>query len=137
MSYYIGFLKKDARYAMVFKSIVKPKAQDYTYFVKVIGPYPEEWEAKKTLRDLKHVGWRENPIKGLVTKDGIRKAIALSKKITKLYGVVRRKNPEVGEHQQKFLFYMQELEKYVVGSVPYIRVLARAYAHLQSVKDLR
>jgi hypothetical protein len=66
--YYIGFLKKDARHAMVFRSIVKPKKDDLTYFVKVIGPYPEKWEAERTLRDLKHVGWHENPVRESVAK---------------------------------------------------------------------
>lgn len=138
MSYYIGFLKKQSRHIVVFKSVVAPKKSDLTFFVQVMGPFETEGEAKSQVVILKRrYGYTENPIKGLVTKGGIRKAIALTKKVIKIYGILRKKNPGVQYHDQKFLYYMKELEKYVVGSVPYIKILATAYAHLQSARDSR
>ena len=53
--YYIGFLKKDAKHAMVFKSLIT-NSKYMGYFVKVIGPYPTEEEANITLGNFKKAG---------------------------------------------------------------------------------
>ena len=138
MSYYLGFLKnkKDTDSAVVFKSMVRPDRDSYKYFVHVVGPFDTEKGARIELSVLKRrYGVKENPIKGLVTKDGIRKAIALSRKVKKLYGQIRKNNPGKSYHDRKFLQYMKELEKYVIGSAPYIAVLAKAYDQLESAKD--
>jgi hypothetical protein len=224
--YYIGFLKKDARHAMVFRSLKIPKATDYTYFVKVIGPYPTEQEANITLGNFKKVGWHDNPAvserqrkfmcadlgrlrSGKKTQTGMnerqlrdfcrkrnpahisesqirrgtthelehttdraiarkiacdhlkedpkyythlakmekmykknimsaakalkltKKVIAHSRDIYKTY----KENPGAGYHDRKFLQYIKELEKYKLGSPPYISTLAKAYEHLESAKE--
>lgn len=135
--YYLGFLKDNIYDVVLFKSTKIPSKKDYSYFVKVIGPYATEAKAQIAMYSLKREGYKENLIKGLVTKEGIRKSIGLMRKVKILYGKIRKKNPGVKYHDQKFLFYMRELEKYVVGSAPYIQILAKAYAHLQSAKDSR
>ena len=139
--YYIGFLKKDAEHAMVFKSVVSPKKGDYTYFVKIIGPYPEKAEADMILRNFKAVGWHDNPvvnkkrIKNIMSPEKAlrltRKVISYAKDLHKEY----KSNPGVAYHDKKFLFFMRELEKYKIGSPPYISTLAKAYEHLESAKD--
>lgn len=202
--YYIGFLKKDARHAMVFKSIVKPKRDDLTYFVHVMGPYATERSARSRVNLIKRYGYRENPVgekidkavsyvkrgiraydafkgnpatserqrrfmcaelgrkrAGKKTRTGMKEgqlrdfckknpaqvishaqALKLTKKILgyakKLYrheqaGV--KGNPGAGYHDRKFLMYMRDLEKYKIGSEPYIATLAKAYEHLESAKD--
>ena len=60
-----------------------------------------------------------------------RKVIAYAKEIHKDY----KENPGQSYHDRKFLAYMKELEKYKVGSQPYIATLAKAYEHLESAKD--
>jgi hypothetical protein len=173
--YYIGFLKKDARHAMVFKSLVKPKSAGMTYFVKVIGPYPTEQEANMILRNFKAVGWHDNPVGKIdkivsYAKRGIRayeafkqenpnqlrkygmknpaqvishkQALQLVKKVMtyakKLYkhekaGV--KENPGKMYHEREFRLHMRDMEKYKLGSAPYIAALARAFEHLKSYKQ--
>ena len=46
-----------------------------------------------------------------------------------------KKNPGKEYHDKKFMRYMRELEKYKVGSEPYIATLAKAYEHLESAND--
>ena len=180
--WYIGFLKKNTKYTVLFRSIKIPKQSDVTYFVKVIGPFETESQAKIEQSYLRSQGYHENPVKnpayserqrkfmcaelgrkraGKKTQTGMtevqlrdycrrknpvkvishRQALALTKKIVaygkKLFrheqaGV--RENPGINDHMQKFLFYTKELEKYVVGSRPYIELLAKAYEHLESVE---
>lgn len=60
-----------------------------------------------------------------------KKVIAYAKDLREEY----QKNPGQSYHDQKFLMYMKELEKYKLGSVPYIRTLAKAYEHLESAKE--
>lgn len=60
-----------------------------------------------------------------------RKVIAHAKDIYKDY----KENPGQSYHDQKFTGYMKELEKYKVGSQPYIATLAKAYEHLESAKE--
>lgn len=186
--YYIGFLKKAAKYGMIFKSIVKPKKDDLTYFVKVIGPYPELKEAQMILNNLKYVGWHENPVKNpFIAESQIRigakhelehttdrsiarkiacdhlkddpkyythlakmekmykknvmsadKALRLTKKVVDFAKDIHKEyksNPGAEYHDRKFLMYMKELEKYKLGSPPYIATLAKAYEHLESAKE--
>lgn len=63
--YYLGFLKQNTKDVVVFKSIKVPKSGDFSYFVRVVGPYTTEEKARKGLRDLKVAygehGYRENP----------------------------------------------------------------------------
>jgi len=216
--YYLGFLKEDTRHVVVFKSTIQPKSNDLTYFVKVVGPYITEQEARNDLRSLRSKGYRENPAtesraqycrerqldpsrfakgsfrtitlgkgkKGVIAcpkgkynrgecgvgtrlqtilhpvgsrgcpKGGLelkkrkrnpakvishKQAFVLTKKILayakKLYRHEQKgmkENPGVNYHQQKFLFYMSQLEKYVIGSKPYIELLAKAYEHLESAE---
>lgn len=135
--YYLGFLKSNTRDVVVFKSTVKPKPGDFKYFTGVMGPYRTEKETRKSLQAMRGEGYRENPSQETrkVTKDNIKRMIALSKKVMKLYGQIRKQNPGKSYHDQKFLMYMRDLEKYVIGSAPYIATLAKAYEHLQSAKD--
>lgn len=134
--YYIGFLSIDLNKMMLFWSDGKPTRQKFPYFGKVVGPYGSEKDARNTMTVVKKAyGYKENPIKGLVTKDGIRKVIALSRRIVKLYGKVRRKNPGEEYHTRKFTQYMRDLEKYKIGSRPYIETLAKAYEQLESARD--
>lgn len=60
-----------------------------------------------------------------------KKVIAYAKDLREEY----QKNPGQNYHDQKFLMYMKELEKYKLGSVPYIGTLAKAYEHLESAKE--
>lgn len=72
-----------------------------------------------------------------------RQALALTKKVIaagkKLFlhekGELRRKNPIEARHVQGFIKGIKEVEKYVVGSRPYIEALARAYGHLEQAKE--
>lgn len=136
--YYLGFLKNNTTDVVIFKALKRPNHRDYSYFTKVMGPYRSEKSARSGLVALKRgygeYGYSENPIKGLITKDGIRKAIALTKKVMKLYGKIRKKNPGKSYHDQHFLRYIKDLEKYIIGSAPYIATLAKAYEHLESAK---
>jgi len=132
MSFYIGFLKESKEHAIIFRSIVRPKKSDYTYFIKVIGPY-STWATART--GLKHFkGYKENPCSNPISREDVREAIALGKKVYRLYKSVRRSNPGKSYHDQHFIEYMKELDKYVVGSPPYIATLAKAYEHLKSAK---
>jgi hypothetical protein len=67
-----------------------------------------------------------------------KKALALTKKIVryaKQLGIHERaENPGESYHDRKFLMYMRELDKYKIGSQPYIATLAKAYEHLESAK---
>lgn len=139
--YYLGFLKDDTKHVVVFKAIVKPKRGDYQYFTKVMGPYSTEDNARRGLVALRRVygeyGYEENPVKESRVQyiKEVKRAIALTQKVMKLYGKIRKKNPGKSYHDQKFLQFMRDLEKYVVGSAPYIATLAKAYEHLESAKD--
>lgn len=139
--YYLGFLKKDAQHAMVFKSMVKPTPNDLTYFVKVLGPYEDKKEADTLLKNLKAVGWHDNPVKEKLSRKTnmmspekalrlTRKVIVYAKDLHKDY----KSNPGAEYHDKKFLYFMRELEKYKIGSPPYISTLAKAYEHLESAK---
>jgi hypothetical protein len=57
--YYLGFLKQNTTDVVIFKALKKPQRGDYTYFLKVIGPYSTEERARSDLRNLR--GYRENP----------------------------------------------------------------------------
>ena len=71
-----------------------------------------------------------------------KQALALTKKVI-MYGKklllhekseLRRKNPIEARHVQGFIRGIKELDKYIVGSKPYIAALAKAYNYLQEVK---
>jgi len=266
--YYLGFLKQNTRDVVIFKSTKPPRRNEYSYFVRVMGPYQTEEGARKGLHSLKEAygeyGYRENPTvesraqycrerqldpskfakesfrtitlgkgkKGVIAcpkdhyhngrcsvgtrlqtilhpvgakgcrvggtelkkrkrnpisesqiKRGIlhelehttdreiarkiacdhlkedskyythlakmekqykknvmsrAKALKLTKKVfdfaKDVYGTYQE-NPGQEYHDQKFLRFMNELEKYKVGSAPYIATLAKAYEHLESAKD--
>jgi len=171
--YYLGFLKQNTKDVVIFKSLKAPKKGDFSYFVRVMGPYSTEDKARTGLSQLKEAygeyGYRENPSpasrkrflkKGIVCgkdhahsgrcakygnplKNSIsdKQALALTKKIVaygkKLFkheqSELRRGNP-VNEHFDKFIRGMKTLEKYAVGSKPYIDALAKTYADLQVAK---
>lgn len=136
MAYYIGFLKTSPKHTVVFRSVVKPKKKDLTYFLKIVGPFADEGEAYHCLYELKKdYGVRDNPVKDPITKRDIIRAIGLTRKVVKMYGKIRKKNPGQGYHEQKFVQYMSQLEKYVVGSKLYMMILAKAYEHVKSIRD--
>mgnify|MGYP001561035566 CR=1 FL=1 len=127
--YYIGFLKNDHTHGVVFRSATKPKRIDYLYFLNVVGPY-KSWDAAKNGLKLFR-GYKENPVKNGITKKDITKAIGLTKRVIRMFGALRKKNPvPIG----KFLSYMKQLEKLVVGSKEYAQVLAKAYQEVQAIK---
>lgn len=131
--YYIGFLKNDPNHAVLFKSIKKPTREDYRFFISVSGPYGSWREAKYSLDILKgrDRGIKENPVKYPITKADIKRSVGLTRKLIRMFGTLRKKNPSnVG----KFLTYMQQLEKLVVGSKEYAQVLAKAYQEMQAIK---
>jgi uncharacterized protein YneF (UPF0154 family) len=231
--YYLGFLKDDTKNVVVFRSTIRPKKKEHSYFVRVMGPYQSEANARRGLRTLKEAygefGYQENPATSerqrrfmcaelgrlragkktrtsmsdrqlrdfcikknpFIAESQIRigtthelehttdrmiarkiacdhlkedpryyrhlasmekrvretghnvmsraKALALTKKVLvfgkDVYNIYRKKNPGQEYHDQKFITYMKDLEKYIVGSAPYIATLAKAYEHLQSAKD--
>jgi hypothetical protein len=150
--YYLGFLKQNTKDVVIFKSIKAPSRKDFTYFVRVMGPYKSEAGARTGLHNLKKAygeyGYREesscpkdhvhsgkcarygNPLKATVDK-----AVRLTRKFLRAYEAFRQENPGRDYHDQRFIRFMGELEKYNVGSPPYIATLAKAYEHLQSAKD--
>lgn len=72
-----------------------------------------------------------------------KQALALTKKVIaagkKLFlhekGELRQRNPIEARHVQGFIKGIKEVEKYVVGSRPYIEALAKAYSHLEKAKE--
>lgn len=63
------------------------------------------------------------------------KAVGITKKLIRAYEAYRQENPGKAYHDQKFIQHMKELEKYKIGSAPYIGALAKAYEHLESAKE--
>jgi hypothetical protein len=65
MSYYLGFLKQNTKDVVIFKSLKTPNRRDFSYFVRVMGPYKSEDGARAGLHNLKvaygEFGYRENP----------------------------------------------------------------------------
>lgn len=100
---------------------------------------------------LHPVGTRGCPVGGLELKKRMRnsanylsdrqalaltkKVIALGKKLFKHEQSEIRQNPEEQKHAGRFVAHMKTLEKYAVGSKPYIEALAKAYEHLQAAKE--
>lgn len=81
---------------------------------------------------------RKNPAKVISHKQAYaltKKIVQYAKKLFKHEQKGMKENPGVDYHKQKFLSYIKELEKYVIGSRPYIELLAKAYEHLESMKD--
>lgn len=72
--------------------------------------------------------YKKNPV-------SVDSAVKITKKLVRAYEAYRKENPGQNYHDQKFIQYMKELEKYSVGSVPYIGTLAKAYEHLKSAKE--
>jgi len=181
--YYLGFLKNDLKYYVVFKSLVKPQRGDFKFFNRVMGPYMTEEAARNGLITIRRVygeyGYRENPAvserqrrfmcaelgrkrAGKKTQTGMtdrqlrdfcrkknpaqrvishkqayvltKKIIVYAKKLFKHEQKGMKGNPGKEYHDQKFMSYLRELEKYTVGSAPYIATLAKAYEHLESAK---
>jgi len=64
-----------------------------------------------------------------------KKILAYAKQLFRHEQAGVKGNPGKSYHDQKFLIYMRDLEKYVIGSAPYIATLAKAYEHLESAKD--
>ena len=72
-----------------------------------------------------------------------KQALALTKKVIS-YGKkllmherseIRRKNPIEGAQVEKFLKAIKVAERYVVGSLAYVTAIARAYEHLEKIKE--
>ena len=72
--------------------------------------------------------YKRNPFSG-------EKAVGITKKLIRAYEAYRQENPGKAYHDQKFIQHMKELEKYKIGSAPYISTLAKAYEHLESAKE--
>lgn len=71
-------------------------------------------------------------------KMSVAKAMKLTKKViayAKDLHSTYKENPGQAYHDQKFIRYMKELDKYKIGSQPYIATLAKAYEHLESAKE--
>jgi hypothetical protein len=64
-----------------------------------------------------------------------RKVIEAGKKLFRHEQSELRQNPGKSYHDRKFLHYIKELEKYKIGSSPYIATLAKAYEHLESARE--
>lgn len=141
--YYLGMLHRNLKDVVIFRSPRLGK-KEKGHFIKVLGPYLTEQLARDDLKVLKKMyGYKENPSKKVRDKYKrnpmspekalrlTRKVIAYAKDLRKDY----QENPGHSYHDQKFLQYMKELEKYPVGSVPYIGTLAKAYEHLESAKE--
>lgn len=130
--YYIGFLKNDPRHAVLFKSVETPTKKNYAYFVAVSGPY-NSWRAAKysleVLKDSDKV--KENPVKNRLIKKEVVRATALTKKLIRMFGVIRKHNPGA---TGRFLQYMKQLEKFVIGSKEYAEVLAKAYKEIETIR---
>jgi excinuclease UvrABC nuclease subunit len=82
-------------------------------------------------RQLRDFCRKSNPMSPEKALRLTRKVIAHAKDIYQDY----QSNPGQDYHDQKFIRYMKELEKYVVGSEPYIRTLAKAYENLEAARD--
>jgi Protein of unknown function (DUF5661) len=86
--YYLGFLEQNTKDVVIFKSLKAPKKGDFSYFVRVMGPYSTEDKARKGLIHVKEAygeyGYRENP----------------SQESREQY---RLQNPAVSERQRRFM----------------------------------
>lgn len=180
--FYLGFLKRNTKDVVIFRSLKIPKKHDYRYFTRVMGPYGSEGEARKSLSAMRGQGYHENPVKislsqirrgtnhelehttdraiaRKIAMDHLKedpryythltkmekqyksnpfsaeKAVGITKKLIRAYEAYRQENPGKSYHDQKFIQYMKELEKYKIGSAPYISTLAKAYEHLESAKE--
>lgn len=142
--WYVGFLGVDLNRMVVFSDEQTPTKRKYPYLGKVLGPYVEEWEARNTMKVLRRgYGYVENPAyserqrKFMCAELGRLRSGKRTK--TKMTGRQLRdyckKNPGEAYHNRKFLSYIADLEKYKVGSQPYIVTLAKAYEHLESSMD--
>jgi len=142
--YYIGYLSYDTKHMIVFKSIKTPRKSDLTYFIKVIGPYNTEFEANRALRRVKNrkkshrmgVHYNgHNPVSGYRSSEweSVQLTNKLMRYAKKVLGEVK-KNPGEEYHNREFLRFLTELEKYRIGSKPYIETLAKAYEHLKSAE---
>ena len=77
----------------------------------------------------------KNPISDKQALALTRKVIAYGKKLLMHEkGELRRNNPIEARHVERFVEGIKQLDKYVVGSRPYIQALAKAYEHLEGAK---
>lgn len=94
---------------------------------------------EQQLRDF-CVKRKKNPARVISHKQALaltKKVMAYAKKLYRHEQAGVRENPGAGYHDRKFLAYMKELEKYAIGSQPYIATLAKAYEHLESARASR
>jgi hypothetical protein len=96
--------------------------------------------SKKQLREFCMKPKRKKNPKKILSD---RQALALTKKVI-AYGKrllfhekseLRRSNPIEGEQVEKFIRAIKKTEKYVVGSLPYVVAVAKAYEHLEKIKE--
>lgn len=152
--YYIGFFETDMNKMMMFYSPSKPTKREFSYFGKVLGPYKSEQDVKNTMKVLQRTygystyGYRPNPMKVASHKQAlgmIQKVMKYAKKLMKheLHGMVGskckackyKKNPGEQYHNQKFMTYLRDSDKFKIGSQQYIEAIAKAYEHLKSAQD--
>ena len=128
------------RYTSVAWYPTKAEAQKEVDHIMMIGA----WSGKEPKIE-KHVegGYGKKYVRNPARVISDKQALALTRKVIaagkKLFlhekGELRRKNPIEARHVQGFIKGIKEVEKYVVGSRPYIEALARAYTHLEKAKE--
>jgi hypothetical protein len=83
--------------------------------------------------------YRDNPGKVISHKKALQLTQRIIRYARKLYKHeqhgVRYENPGEMYHRKKFAKYMEELEKYPIGSINYVTTLAQAYEHLRSAEQ--
>jgi hypothetical protein len=95
-------------------------------------------KTRMTEKQLRDFCRKKNPAKVISHRQALaltKKIIAYGKKLLAHERAGVKENPGEQYHNRKFLEYLKELEKYKVGSPPYISTLAKAYEHLESAKD--
>ena len=113
---------------------------------KRAGKRTQTGMTERQLRDFCKKGHKRNPCecnpgeRVITHKEALaltKKVIAYGKKLFKheAHGIKYGTNPGEEYHNQRFIRYMRELEKYELGSQKYIATLAKAYDQLESAKD--
>ena len=122
------------QYTSVSYHYTKAQAQAEVNRIMEIG----SWSGKPPKIELAaHVEGKKNPISDKQALALTKKVIAAGKKLFlhEKGELRRRKNPIEARHVQGFIRGIREVEKYVVGSRPYIEALSKAYEHLQQAKE--
>lgn len=92
---------------------------------------------KKLLQEIEEMRIKRNPITHKQAYAVTKKLVKYAKQLYRHEQAGVRKhlhNPDREWHEQRFLEYMWELEKYKIGSPSYNKILGKAYAHLEAAK---